>query len=58
MAQALEGMKGKKRHRAPSMDPIQMSAFLKQAAASFGAPPDPTAFLTLEAPKVSLCFPL
>ena len=50
-SQVLEGMKGKRRHRASSMDPIEMSAFLKQAAASFGAPQDPSAFLTLE-PKV------
>ena len=58
-------MRGKKRHRAVSMDPIAMSDFLKQQARAAGAPPDPTAFLTLDgggptkaapAPQVSRLF--
>ena len=46
--QSLEALRGKKRVGASSMDPIEMSPYLKQAAASFGAPQDLSAFLTLE----------
>lgn len=58
--QELEGMKGKKRHRSGSMDPIAMSDFLKQAAISFGARPEPAAFMTVEVAlpqQVLLFFP-
>lgn len=51
--QSLEALRGKKRVGASSMDPIEMSPYLQQAAASFGAPQDPSAFLTLE-PKSPL----
>ena len=33
------------------MEAITMSYFLKQAAASFGAPPEPSAFLTMDSPQ-------
>ena len=48
LLQSLEGLKGKPRHRAGSMSPIGVSDHLKQAAASFGAPQDASAFLTIE----------
>ena len=51
-------MKGKKRHRAISMEPIAMSDFLRQAAVSFGAKPEPTAFMTVEGkPTIPLVLP-
>ena len=48
LLQSLEGLKGKPRHQAGSMSPIGMSDYLKQAAASFDAPQDASAFLTID----------